>query len=588
MSKKSFLPMRRAKLSYFPLDTIVDELLYAILQHVFQNDKQDLLSLCLVSRRFYFPIVGILYREIYLDLTAASHKQTLLFRQLTHPDSRIPERIRILYGIRGARLEEEHCVGLHTLFRKMKHLESLIWIGPLHISQDSEEFLDLFHLRFPQTQLLVRDEDVLDSYGSPKQVEHAMDRLLNRSVRSQITLLALNFKNPNDLNTNFKRDLIGMMKCNQALASLRLAVPAGVSFPEYPAALSTGDLPRLQHLDLGKETSIFTQSELTGWGDTGGWSKLTTVMLGSLECLPSFVGRALILTYLHLFLHDQEDTDDIYHALGSAGTVLPFPRLQRLGCNMRGLMTQLNLRFMDVKVLKWMPNITKLQVVREFNTFDASALAQGLPTAQHIKEIRHFCPGLEALRLEICLVGRYWKWPLDIIDELSRFPKLSTLHLIVTCESDTQGRPRMSKSNHWMLGRRIRRERQRLGLPWTSPFRIEISSFQAGQWLNLFDESTFTILSRKRRLGAFTTLYSHRKHFHRPTNLDGSSMEDLESMKLLRIKGMPVWKWRQVVQEIERRERSENRVMEMNELPTLYDMWMEQHDQVHFESIQAA
>lgn len=307
------------------------------------------------------------------------------------------------------------------------------------------------------------------------------------------------------------------------------------------------------------------------------------------ECFPSFVGRALKLMDLEIYIHEQEDTDNIYQVLEAEGTKSPFPSLRRFRCLMCGTMLQINLSFLDVKILRWMPNITTSELLRHTNTSDPSSLRQGLATAHHIKKIRKFCPDLETIRLEICLLDPYWKLPFDIIDELARFGKLLNIHLYVNCNRSWTGNPRMSVTRHWMLGRRVRQLRRRLGLLWVRPFWIRTNSFTTGERFRDPYETEFTIENRNSWFGAVTTVHRVVENpAHHPSKLDESRLDDLKVMKYKLILVIPVCRHDHIVQEIERRKRRDARVVETDEPHTLYDAWMQQDDCVHTGSIQAA
>lgn len=93
------------------------------------------------------------------------------------------------------------------MFSEMKNLKRLEWIGLPDLFDDLN-FLDFFHLRFPRTKLVVRDNDVLGSYGSSPRVAHAIGRLLEHAVSPRITTLW----ETDELYTNFKRDLMFMIR----------------------------------------------------------------------------------------------------------------------------------------------------------------------------------------------------------------------------------------------------------------------------------------------------------------------------------------------------------------------------------------
>jgi hypothetical protein len=76
---------RRAKSRKFPINGLLDELLYMILERL---DKQDLLNLSLVPRGIYLRVASVLYKDIELNLRQATHQQ--LLQRLSHPRTRLP------------------------------------------------------------------------------------------------------------------------------------------------------------------------------------------------------------------------------------------------------------------------------------------------------------------------------------------------------------------------------------------------------------------------------------------------------------------------------------------------------------------
>lgn len=199
--------MTLAKPPSSPLEAIADELLYAIIDY---SDFQDLANLSMVSRRFYIPTFDILYGTVNLSFTTGSgfsDRGILFYRQITHPKSRIWKRVHFLCVTGGEILQRDESVALQMMFSEMKNLKRLEWIGLPDLFDDLN-FLDFFHLRFPRTKLVVRDNDVLGSYGSSPRVAHAIGRLLEHAVSPRITTLW----ETDELYTNFKRDLMFMIR----------------------------------------------------------------------------------------------------------------------------------------------------------------------------------------------------------------------------------------------------------------------------------------------------------------------------------------------------------------------------------------
>jgi hypothetical protein len=131
---------RRAKSRKFPINGLLDELLYMILERL---DKQDLFNLGLVSRGIYVRVARVLYKDIELNLRRATPQQ--LLQRLSHPRTRLPQYIRILGIFRPDCADAEQLGMICTLLTGMRNLRVLKW-SDIDIPRN---ILDVVTTRFP-------------------------------------------------------------------------------------------------------------------------------------------------------------------------------------------------------------------------------------------------------------------------------------------------------------------------------------------------------------------------------------------------------------------------------------------------------
>jgi hypothetical protein len=141
---------RRAKSRKFPINGLLDELLYMILERL---DKQDLLNLGLASRGIYLRVASVLYKDIELNFRRATHQQ--LLQRLSHPRTRLPEYIRILGIFRPDYTDAERFGMIRTLLTGMRNLRVLKW-SDIDIPRN---ILDVVTTRFPNAVIKIYTQD---------------------------------------------------------------------------------------------------------------------------------------------------------------------------------------------------------------------------------------------------------------------------------------------------------------------------------------------------------------------------------------------------------------------------------------------
>jgi hypothetical protein len=153
MLSKSKRYKEHAKARQAPLEALIDEFLLSILEH--SESKRDLLNICLVSRRLYILTIEVLYRDLSLDLSTASHRR--LMQRLVHIKACLPQRIQILrVEASWQDLSFEHSNDLHALFHLITNFKLFGWTQPLVALYDLAEII---HTSFSQAIMEVTDND---------------------------------------------------------------------------------------------------------------------------------------------------------------------------------------------------------------------------------------------------------------------------------------------------------------------------------------------------------------------------------------------------------------------------------------------
>jgi hypothetical protein len=127
------------------------------------------------------------------------------------------------------------------------------------------------------------------------------------------------------------------------------------------------------------------------------------------------------------------------------------------------------------------------------------------------------------------------------MNELAQFEYLVVLTIHV-CRLRTK-RAKLFKgaTDYWLAARRMRNERQRLGLSWSAPFQIKFIHFPC--WAPLWNPNDYWAINYDNSIGASTILYSrkdseifHKLAFWRASTddrLDGQILEMRKSIRQL-------------------------------------------------------
>jgi hypothetical protein len=452
--------------TYFEI--LIDDVLRLVLEKV--TSKQDLVSLCLVSRRLYIHTVPQLYRDRNLDLSRSTDRR--LLRWLAQPTSLLPSLIRVLNVKTSTKEPSRAPLDLCTVFLNLSNLQRVTWHGlpvlPCTI-------LDTLSSRFPTAQVLVKT--IKDSTNSVPLAELSHSRILQHPAGSLLTYFRYSQEDPNQLDENFKIDLVNMLTLNRVLKTLWIALPSGLSV-EHPEMLGLDrarSLPKLQELHLYTQNiQLFTNREPMYWGSTlGGCNKLAYLSPGHIPQLFPFLGRTSKLNKLRLaprFYNDMYLLDAYLAPQEMSSAFASLKELHFCPHARNSLPHQRHVVLFGL--LRRTTLLSISDISRQRFTSRVHTLSRYMPITAEIREIRQCCPNLTEVRLNIGLVGKWAEWPYEILTELAGFEKPLQLALFLTREDSMRGRLAIHWMNYPHAVRYIRNERERQHLPWEKSFSV--------------------------------------------------------------------------------------------------------------------
>lgn len=555
----------------FPIENLFHDLICLILEQV--ESAKELYNLCLVSRDMYLRVVPILYRNLDFRFWKASHRR--LLARLGHPLSAVPRHIKRLSVDGLEYLNNAQLGNLHSVFLRLKNLRHLRYKGPLAIPIP---VLDLIHRNYPGATI-----DVNASLGEQRNNITEADvsipprTILTHAAGTQMTRFTFTPHSAEHLYAGFKRDLLGMLRCNCGLTALELNFLSDYdfAFPEYVSLLRCAALPRLATFALKTLChTFFTLRELELWGDKGGWEDLKTLELRDVSLFAAFSGRTPALEDMTLEVLTVQELDEIDARLQATGVADPLPRLRRVRymCSVLVLVPAgLNRRLVPSILLKWMPSITALYLQHDDGIECAyMQSATYSPTAQEIQLARHLCPDLTEFGVDIVLQGSWAQWPMDVINELCQFEQPILLSLYIHRRNAWQAKFKDWLVDFFPIACHMRRQRERRGLPWTKPF---------GAWFCLVGNGSGGVGPDLRRtrsydtwLGGFTMVYWYMVA-RREDDPDCLEDGELEDKKGKQFGGRFGWDWKDHRKKIERRKRMAGAFVSDGKYATLYDAW---------------
>lgn len=493
----------------FPLETLCEELVCLVVAHV--EDLTDLCNMSLVSRRLYLLTVPILYRHVTLHAFRKSDVE--LLKQLSHPRTRMPQYIRTLHfpeqQIDLIKNHVEHYKRMLTSLLKVKNLRVFKWEAHEDIPS---EILDTIATRFPCASIELHC--FYGVYGGMTPVSTRPYSIFAHATRSQVTRFEFTTTDMSPFYRNFKEDVTNMIKNDKCLIYFKIksSNPATFVYPEYLGSFRGHDLPQLTHfiLDIPGE-AIFTHNELSLWGTKGGWDRLNVLELKSMELFRAITNRAQNLSELKLSVNDYADSENnaALNVKEAVETKASFPTLVKFRFQDLTPLLPQSRHAVPLELLEQMPNLTSLNISTEDLPFDTEMCVDA-PSLEEVKEIRRLCPKLEEFGIDMNQLGPFATWPRSILDELARFQQPIHLKLYLHQMETKRARLMKGKLDYYAISCHIRRERQRLGLPIISPFRVTYKiADELGRFDNEFNDPACWAINYETCLGAFTMTWSY-------------------------------------------------------------------------------
>jgi hypothetical protein len=407
-----------------PSDTFVNDIVYLVLEEVGYDRKYDLLSLCLVSQRFYILGIPHLYREIDLDLTKQSH--TSLVRRLVNHRSRLAEKIRYM-SIAGTRdTAKPQLVDLCVLLPKITHLEQLEWKVHLKVPYC---ILQTLAAHLPKTNLVINTTvEICNAHYDP--VQGIITRL-DLSAGAQLTQFCFRSTHYSALDPRLKAGLVEMLTCSPVLQTLiwHECHTSYTPYPEMLHAFTYGNLPPLKSFLLCSMT-LFTDQELRLWASRGGWRELTNVKFVYAHQICALIGFAPKLQEISFFAVEALPLNRITARLQNTSFDRPFGHVLYLRYQDTAYPYTYGGRRQTVPwcMLKVIPGLKEL-ALQHGVAKPADGLLWPTPTVEDVRKIRKLQPHLTKLCIDISLPGIVAKWPRDVLSELALFEE--PIHLVL-------------------------------------------------------------------------------------------------------------------------------------------------------------
>lgn len=406
------------------IDKLSPEILGLILEALRPNygDAENLLGLCLVSRRMYLFTIPYLYRVVHIDLARASHLR--LLQRLIKPRSRLPERIRRLTISGTQKTTDVRLLDLYVLCSRLTLLQSFDWRGSSEVPQD---ILDTLATRFPHARFLIDASH--SGLGQDQLATQSLHATLLHPASTQLSSFSFKSSTSDLLYSKFKRDLICMLQRNPQLECLRLDIVDDhvQDCPEMLGLLRSGSLPKVTTLAL--RTSLFTNREIQLCGTRGMFERLGNLRVGrsphlSLICA-STVNLREVTIFPALHFNDLEAGLDC----GPENEKSPLSSVRVLHYQNYSSTFVRNRQSVPWYLLKRMP---KLQTLALF-PFLIDGIADGVrldsTAVRDLAGVRKLCPDIQELAINIPLRTRFALWPMDLLEELAMFKRANILHI---------------------------------------------------------------------------------------------------------------------------------------------------------------
>jgi hypothetical protein len=376
---------------------------------------------------------------------------------------------------------------------------------------------------------------------------------------------------------DFKKDLITMLNQNQVLQSLSISTCSDVRkvYPEMLKQFQEYSLPKLAHLGLNTCVEFFTRHELNIWDAKGGFKNLNTLDLCSVDKLTCFVDRAPSLDTIELCDSGPEEWKILEDYPCDTGSHKPFGPVRHFVYSgyFHTLVQQPPQTIRAWCLLDRLHDVKILDLARFRLASGSPSPALFAPTAIDIRRIRALYPNLEKISIDVALQGSYAEWPFEVLTELARFEKPIVLMLYLHRVSTKRARIMNNRMDYLRVDIYMRKERQRLGLPFPAPFEVKFKVVKP--WAEMvphFDTADYWVKAYKGLYGAYS-LCGWTIYYHEPEPLDRRHVRDLEAKVAKQVtRKLLGWDRKGYEKELQKRETANEGFAETG---TLYDLWVE-------------
>ncbi|KAF2134496.1 hypothetical protein P153DRAFT_3084 [Dothidotthia symphoricarpi CBS 119687] len=407
-------------------DLINYDILDVVMHHVYLDHRSDLLQICQVSKRLYMASIPWIYRNIHIDISDESSPAFLA--RIAKDSSGIATFVQTLELKGCADAPPNAWAPLPKYVRQLTGLRKFIWNGFANIPQPLLDAL----LLYPRVTLEIRGAQI---YYKRIGDEFAPSiNIFNGLALLQLTHFVFRPPTVDHLFRNFKRDLLYLLAKAPALRELEIyRGPIEEGFRVFPqmlnhVAFKRNLLPQLHALRLLTWSIIFTDAELTAWGNMGGWTNLRRLVCPHPSNLLSFLYKSPVLSHLDLLMYTSESMKELEERLEECSGN-PFGPIQIMRY-LHLLTTESTPEELE-HVIPWCVIRKIADTLVHFECGDTSlrtlAPRPAAPTKNDLSRLRSMCPDLKDLSLDLIVDGP--SWPHDLLAELCQFRQLARLAL---------------------------------------------------------------------------------------------------------------------------------------------------------------
>jgi len=539
-----------------------------------QGEKDDLLALCLVSRRLYLVTTPYLYRNLRIDLTRASHIR--LIQRLIYSGPQLARKIQCLTISGTEKQTDFQLQDIDLLLARIGCLREFAWNGSLDIPHQT---LQTLRLKFPKARLRIgalhtRLQGLPASAPAPP---HAT--LLHPGCNH---LRAFHFLSTGSgfLYTGFKRDLIHMLHHNPQLHSLHLDTylePWDKSLrgdPELLNELQSGPLPRVSSLILA--TSLFSTGEIELCAQRDMFRRVVLLRVHNSKQFLSICARALNLGDVTLVPEHGLRFDGLIAQVEQLAALKrpPFRKVQSLRYQtFEHLNSPSQQPAMPWYLIGQMPILISVELYPFLLQSSRAGPQLDATTTTDLKKLRDLVPGVEKIVVHVPARPLQSQARLEILRELATFERLNDVSLYLFASNGINCPAKLQLLMCYQIFVAFldaRKATSRNEEPLTMLFKfVEPRLFTSSKWFT--PDYRFALTTSG-------TIESFRRQDECDIvslRMDRLTNEELESSgRMQKLAEALNGDWRAYERERERRESSARCLAGLGSHATLWDMWV--------------